>query len=151
MPDLYVTRALPNPPGKDRTPANRATNEQLNAEWVEFQNTTDRTLSLDGVSLTHMTFDNRCNPHHEDHLTAFTGSLQAGRSIRIHTGSGTGWWEGDIFHFYLGRENFVWNNVCGDRVQLRNQQGQSLDWAAYAPNSADGKVLLRVAGTNILQ
>jgi len=38
MASLYIIRGLPNPAGKDRTPRHQITNEQLNGEWVEFEN-----------------------------------------------------------------------------------------------------------------
>lgn len=151
MSDLYVTFAIPNPSGKDRTPSNQVTNDQLNGEWVQFQNTTERTLSLEGVALAHVTFGPGCRPLDEDRLVTFSGSLSASKSVRVHSGSGTGWWEGDVFHFYLGRRNFAWNNACGDRVQLRNARGQSLDWATYDSHPGEGQLLRRVAGTNRLQ
>src|SRR4051794_16883111 len=43
MPELLITRAVPNPAGKDRTPANTVTNQQLNGEWIEFTNSSQRT------------------------------------------------------------------------------------------------------------
>lgn len=150
MPDLYITTVTPNPAGKDRTPANQVTNTQLNGEWLEFQNTSQRALSLDGVSLCHYTFDNFCRKTGEDILTGFHGSLAAGRRMRVHTGSGQPWPEGTIHHVYVGRSNFAWNNRCGDTALLRHSAGHNIDWAGYDPNPGEGAVLLRVPNTNKL-
>lgn len=150
MTELYITRATPNPAGKDRTPANQVTHDQLNGEWLEFKNTTQRTLSLDDVRLIHTTFDNYCGKTGEAVLVTFKGSLEAGKSLRVHTDSGQGYWEGDIYHFYAGHRNFVWNNRCGDVAYLRNSSNQNIDWASYEKNPGEGKVPVRVANTNKL-
>lgn len=148
MADLYVTRAVPNPVGKDRS-SRGATNDQLNGEWVEFLNTTQGTLSLEGVSLVHQTFNQYCQRSGSDVVTTFSNSLGSGKSVRVHTGSGTGVWEGNVFHLFLGRGNYIWNNACGDSVILQNQNGL-IDWAAYDRNPTEGRVLARIAGTNKL-
>lgn len=150
MPDLLVTRALPNPAGKDRTPGHLVKNEQLNGEWIEFQNTTQKTLTIDGVSIAHHTFNAYCQNTGEDQLTTFTGPMPSGSSIRLHTGIGEAWDEGSIRHLYLNRRNFVWNNQCGDAAVLRVKDGGLIDWAAYAPQPPEGAVLNRIPGTNRL-
>jgi len=149
MPQLTITRALPNPNGKDRTPGYQVTTQQLNGEWVEFANTAGQSLNLQGLTLYHYTFDRVCSKTGEDSLTSFTGTLNPGQSIRVHAGSGNGYWEGVVFHFFLGKGNFIWNNRCGDTVVLR--AGNDLvDWATYDRNPAEGGVLLRVPGQNRL-
>lgn len=150
MPDLLVTRALPNPAGKDRQYPHPPTNDQLNGEWVEFANASERTLSLEGVAMSHYTFDRRCSRTGEDQLTTFTGMLNSRRSIRLHTGRGQGWDEGTIRHLYAGRSNYVWNNVCGDTAVLRNASNEAIDWAAYEPEPPEGVVLNRLPGTHKL-
>jgi predicted extracellular nuclease len=151
MSELTITRAVPNPAGKDRTASNMVRNEQLNNEWIEFANTSQRTLSLDGIALSHYTFEKSCSKTGEDGLAVFNGSLQAGYSIRVHTGTGTAWDEGSIRHLYAARGNFAWNNRCGDTSVLRNSRGEVVDWATYDPNPPEGVVLNRVPGTNKLQ
>jgi hypothetical protein len=150
MPDLVVTRALPNPPGKDRRPTSGPTNDQLNNEWVEFANAAGRELLIDGVTISHHTFDRSCNDTGEDQLTTFNGILGSGQSVRLHTGSGTPWNEGVIRHLYVGRSNYAWNNACGDTAVLRTARGEVVDWASYDPQSPEGVVLSRVPGTNKL-
>lgn len=150
MPDLLVTRALPNPAGKDRVPGYLVDNDQLNGEWVEFRNTTQNMLTIDGVSIAHYTFNSYCRQTSEDVLTSFTGSMASGSSIRLHTGSGQSWDEGSIRHLYLGRGNYVWNNGCGDTAVLRVAAGGLIDRASYDSNPPEGTVLNRVPGTDRL-
>jgi hypothetical protein len=60
MSDLVISRLRPNPLGKDRAPTHFVTSEQLNGEWVEFRNTTGRSLSIDRCSIHHGTFTSAC-------------------------------------------------------------------------------------------
>lgn len=150
MPDLLITRALPNPIGKDRTPANQVTNDQLNSEWIEFRNETGGRLTIDGVRLNHTTFTDRCIPIQEALVTSFNGQMPAGSSIRVHTGSGTPWDDGDVRHLYAGLRNYVWNNRCGDTAVLRVADGGLIDRASYERNPPEGVVLERVPNTDRL-
>lgn len=149
MADLYVTRALPNPVGKDRSRYGTPNNDQLNAERIEFVNTTSRLRSLAAVTLWDRTFDHKCNPTGERLLATLSGDLPASGVARVHSGSGRNFWDGGILHIYLNRSNYVWNNECGDRVMLKIN-GQFIDWAEYEPNPPEGVILNRVAGTNRL-
>jgi hypothetical protein len=146
MSELVVTRALPNPAGKDRT-AGRATNEQLNNEWAEFANTAVQPRDLEGVALSHYTFSPICARTGEDRLMSFTGTLKPGHSVRVHTGSGEAWTEGTIRHLYAGRGNYAWNNSCGDTAVLRSRAGDVLDYASYDPQPPEGRVLNRIPAT----
>ena len=148
MSALLVTFALPNPAGKDRS-ASGITNAQLNNEWVEFKSPGYQGVSLNGVSLFHYTFDGGCEKTGEESVTPFYGTLAAGHSIRVHTGSGQSYQEGAVTHHYLNRGNYIWNNRCGDYVILRSGTAL-LDWAFYDRNPTEGRVLARVAGTNKL-
>ncbi len=150
MRQLTVTRALPNPLGKDRTASHQVTNQQLNNEWIEFANASGSRTNLDGLALDHFTFNHACNKTGEDRVTTFTGSLESGQSMRVHTGSGTNYVEGLVIHVFLNRSNFVWNNQCGDTIVLRAGSGV-VDWASYGAKPAEGGVLLRVPGTNLLR
>lgn len=148
MSSLSICYALPNPAGKDRTPANQVTNDQLNGEWIEFS--ASRAASIQDVALSHRTFDARCTRTGEEQLTSFVGALAAGQSIRVHTGTGTDGWSGTVLHVYLGRRNFVWNNRCGDIAFLTNAGGHLIDHAYYDPQPPEGAVLYREIGTNHL-
>jgi hypothetical protein len=150
MTQLTITRALPNPLGKDRTASHQVTNQQLNGEWVEFANTSGGRLGLDGLALDHYTFDNACTKTGEDRATTFKGVLEAGQAMRVHSGTGTTFVEGPVLHVFLNRGNFLWNNKCGDTAVLR--AGDALvDWAYYNPGPAEGVVVQRVPGTNELR
>src|SRR5438552_1910375 len=100
MSDLTVTRAVPNPAGKDRTPTHQVTNQQLNAEWMEFENTTRGTLSVQGVGLYDYTFDRGCEKTGEDLVMSFVGAVLPGHSVRVHSGSGIPYDEGSIRHLF---------------------------------------------------
>jgi hypothetical protein len=149
MSTLYIVQAQPNPPGKDALRRGLATAYQLNEEWVEFEAINgDRNLVGDVVS--HLTFSPTCQVTGEDVLINFSdGTLRQGQRLRLHTGRGVNQWAGTTFHMYLGRDWFVWNNACGDRVTVRYQQSV-LDSAGYAPHPPEG-VLARVPGTDRLE
>jgi hypothetical protein len=150
MPDLYITKALPNPAGKDRTPTHQVTVDQLNGEWLEFQNISNKNLNLEGVHLDHYTFDNLCRQTGEAILVTLNCSLASRKSMRVHTGRGQAWWEGDLYHVYAGHGNYVWNNRCGDIAILRVASGGKIDWASYLPNPGEGRILQRQPYTNTL-
>jgi hypothetical protein len=149
MSTLYIVQAQPNPPGKDTLRRGQASHTQLNEEWIEFEAVGgERQLSGDVVS--HLTFSSTCAVTGEDVLVSFSqGTLKQGQRLRLHTGSGVNQWSGNVFHMYLGRDWFVWNNVCGDRATVRFQQNV-VDTAGYAPRPPEG-VLVRVPGTDRLE
>lgn len=146
---LYVTKAHPNPAGKDKSRLQPPDNEKLNEEWIEFTNNGTQTEDMTGVSLHDRTYDDRCNSTGERKLQTYRGSLAPGHSLRIHSGSGTAIDSGALRHLYLDERNFVWNNRCGDQVILRKNTSL-VDWAAYDPNPAEGQTLTRKTGTNKL-
>jgi Lamin Tail Domain len=151
MPELTVTRALPNPPGKDHAAGRMPTNDKLNEEWVEFRNGTDRRLLLDGCSILHYTFNASCVKQDEDRLMTLGGTLGPGAVARVHSGTGTDYVEGgNVLHLYAGRTNYVWNNHCGDTIVLRAKDGNLIDWASYKGGVGNGVILKRVPGTNTL-
>lgn len=149
MADLYVTRAVPNPRGKDRPPSQGPTNAQLNGEWIEFRNDARTTLSIEGVTVQHHTFDSYCRKSGQEEVTGFTGSLEPGQSIRLHSGTGNPSWEGTILHLFVNSRWYLWNNRCGDRVIILNARGDWIDWADYAPEPGEGALLQRT-GLNYL-
>ncbi len=150
MPKLMVSRAHPNPSGKDRTPSHQVTNQQLIDEWIELANTTALNLPLDGFALNHYTFDHACSKTGEDRLIELSGYLEKGHSLRVHTGSGSTFTEGQVKHVFLDRKNFIWNNQCGDTVVLRTE-GRVVDFASYAAVPAEGVILHRVPSSNVLR
>jgi hypothetical protein len=150
MSDLSVTRALPNPIGRDRAQSNQSLSDQLTHEWIEFANTSTQRISLDQVVLAHFTFNRRCSKTGEELVTPFHGVLEVGQSMRVHTRAGTNFVEGSIIHAFLNRGNFIWNNDCGDTVVLRVGDNP-LDSASYERKPREGAILTRVPGTNMLR
>ncbi len=146
MSALYIVAAQPNPPGKDSA-RGTATDHMLNQEWLEFAALQDRNLA--GDSLTNVTFNQWCQVTGADQLYRFaSGQLAAGKHVRVHTGRGTDYWDGNVWHAYAGRHWFAWNNTCGDRATL-SFNGSVIDSAFYRPNPPEG-VLVRVEGTDEL-
>jgi hypothetical protein len=100
MSALYVVAAQPDPPGKDST-RGTATDYMLNQEWVEFTALQDRNLA--GDSLSHVTFNQWCQVTGADELYRFaSGQFAAGKHVRVHTGRGADYWEGDLYHLFWG-------------------------------------------------
>ena len=147
---LYVLKAHPNPAGKDRSRYQPPTNDKLNEEWVEFINNGYQSIDLAAFTLHDYTYHANCVKSEERQLQSYTGTLQAGHSVRVHTGAGQTYNTGSTWHVFLNRENFVWNNECGDYVILRENTSLH-DWASYDPNPPDDVILQRVAGTNSLR
>ena len=146
MSELYIVAAQPNPPGRD-TIYGTATNDMLNREWVEFKAVQNR--NLHGDVLSHITFDRLCKTTGSDELLRFgTGELKAGKRVRVHTGRGSNYWDGDTYHMYAGRSWYVWNNACGDRATL-SYDNRVIDSAFYRPNPPEG-ILVRVQGADEL-
>lgn len=143
MGDLYLTRIQPNPPGKDAGVGAL----QLNNEWLEFE-IAAATRNLSNDLVTHNTYTERgCTLTGTDALFKFGSlTLTRGQRVRIHSGSGTAWWEGQTLHVYAGRSWYVWNNRCGDRASI-SFNGQAIDWAQYSGSPREG-ILSRVPGTN---
>jgi len=52
---LTIIRIKPNPAGKDRPPHGGPSPAQLAAEWIDFRNEQGQDVSLNGVSLWHLT------------------------------------------------------------------------------------------------
>lgn len=84
-------------------------NSSLNAEWVRITNNSNTRKTLSGWTL-HDT---------AGHVYRFrTFSLGAGKSVRVHTGSG----RNSATDRYWGSGWYIWNND-GDRGILKNSSG----------------------------
>jgi len=142
----------PEPTGKGSPVTRRAYSgpAEFGVDRVR-QHISGGTRSVEGVQLFHFTFNQNCQHTGEDRFTPFTGGLSASHSIRVHTGSGQVWQEGTVWHIYLQRSNYVWNNRCGDTAVLRDSTGGLIDWASYLPGPEEGRVLQRISGTNTLR
>ena len=98
------------------------TQASLNAEYVTIKNTSTTVRSLTGWTL-------RDASAHVFTFPAF--NLAAGRSVIIHTGTGTN----NASNLYWRSGNYVWNNP-GDTATLKNSAGTTVDscrWTTTAP------------------
>lgn len=98
------------------------TQASLNAEYVTIKNGSTVARTLTGWTLRDAS----------SHVFTFpTFTLAAGRSVVIHTGSGTN----SASNLYWRSGNYIWNNP-GDTATLKNQAGTTVDscrWTTTAP------------------
>ena len=97
-------------------------NASRNAEYVTIVNGTARAVQLRGWTVADA----------QHHVYRFGGLvLAAGKSVRLHTGSGSN----TTTNVYWGSGNYIWNNG-GDKVTLRRSSGATVDtcsWTHDAP------------------
>jgi Lamin Tail Domain len=148
---LQITRIKPNPTGKDRNRYGQTPAAQLAAEWVDFQNNGIASTDLGSVELWHRAYHHGQAPT-RDKVTSFTGALPAGKTVRVHSGSGPDSVirdedrRGADYHVFTGRD-YVWNNKEGDTPALYNPATKvTLDSASYDPDPPEGEVLVRSGG-----
>ena len=144
---LRIVKAKPNPAGKDRV-GGLAPKKQLAAEWIDFKNAGDEPFGLEGISLHHIAYQQRCRDGRWEAVMSFKGVLQPGHVVRIHSGTELSTAEmypqdaaGADHHLFTGR-NYVWNNDCGDTARLWNGL-IAIDAASYDPYPLEGKILVR--------
>jgi hypothetical protein len=151
MKTLQTYRLKPNPAGKDKNTNGRASQTQLAGEWVDISNTGTVGVTLSDVQLYHVAFTNG-KPTHWEKVTGFSGTLQPGKIVRVHSGSGplsvvaAEDLRGADHHMFTNRDVYVWNNEEGDTSRLTEQvNGKEVDTdkASYAPNPPEGAVLVR--------
>lgn len=97
-------------------------NASRNAEWVQVANPSTTGKSLGGWTL-------RDSASHVFAFPSYT--LAAGRSVKIHTGSGSD----TSSDLYWSSGSYIWNNT-GDSATLRNAAGSTVDTCSYT-SSAD--------------
>ena len=103
-PTVRITSVQYDSPGSDR-----GGNTSLNAEWIRITNTTATKKVLTGWTL-------RDVARHVYRFPTFT--LGAGKSVRVHTGSGAN----TAADLYWGQRWYVWNND-GDKAILKSASG----------------------------
>jgi hypothetical protein len=142
---LKITQATPNPFGKDKTPY-FAPNYQLVNEWFQVQNIASVALDVTNVTISHITW-NGWTITGEERLGWFKGGLvlQPGEAVRVHSGFGSNYWSGAIFHVFRNAGNYVLNNMQGDRITLRDINGNVIDSAWYEAYPPEGEILFRTA------
>jgi hypothetical protein len=103
-------------PGSDT-----GSNRSLNGEWVKITNHASRAKVMTGWKLRDRTGYRYVFP---------TFTLGAGRSVRVHTGSGTN--TSTDLYWRLG--TYVWNNT-GDKATLKNRSGVVVDTCSWGDGS----------------
>lgn len=146
---LQIKSIKPNPTGKDRNRSGQVSSVQLAGEWADFQNVGTTPVDLSPINLWHRTYRPGQAPDWEKVLS-LSGSLQPGKTVRVHSGSGP---EGVLrdqdrrgadHHLFTGK-SYVWNNQEGDTPTLHNKVTKvTLDSASYDPNPPEGDVLVRI-------
>lgn len=154
MSRLQTIRMKPNPAGKDRTRYG-ASAAQLAAEWVDIKNVSTEAVNMNGVRLCHIAYSDAYPNGRWELITSFTGTLQPGQVIRVHTGEAKNASQirsedlvGADHHLFTGRDAYVWNNDRGDCSSLWTADGdQPFDKASYSSPPAEGAILTRVGDT----
>lgn len=147
MSDLLIFRAKPNPNGKDRR-GPLTTNSQLNGEWVDIYNSSDKNLTMEGVGLYDHTFSGYCVDNGKRRYYVFPNwSFPKGKIVRVHSGNKPTQLSyedsnGADFHAYTDSD-YVLNNSCGDKIEVRNALGGFIDDTSFVGNVPNGKVLTR--------
>jgi hypothetical protein len=151
MPDLFITKAKPNPNGKDRL-GSTVPSQQLAGEWVDFKNNTSGSLSLNNVLLQHIAYPNGHPNGVWETACDFKGNLRSGEIVRVHSGG-----EIDLnllsyddrlgadHHVFTGN-GYIWNNNRSDTPRLivkLNGVADEIDRAMYREYPTEGKILVR--------
>lgn len=110
---ITITKIQYDPPGTDT-----GSNAHLNKEFVVIKNTGNSAVNLDGWLL-------KDRAGHRFDFVSFT--IRAGRSVTIHTGSGTD----DGNDLYQDSGAYIWNND-GDTATLKDDAGDPVDSCRYS-------------------
>ncbi len=114
---VHLYKIYYNSPGSDR-----GGNTSLNAEYVQIRNSTARSVSLRGWTLSDAS-------HHTYTFSSYT--LGAGRTVTVHTGKGAD----TAANRYQDRSWYVWNNTS-DKATLRTSTGATVDTCSYHSSRA---------------
>ena len=114
---VHLAKIYYNSPGKDTR-----SNASLNAEWVTITNSTSTARSLKGWTLTDAS-------NHKYTFGTFT--LGAGKTVKVHTGSGND----TSANKFQDRRAYVWNNDK-DTATLRKSTGAKVDTCSYNTSTA---------------
>ena len=163
---LQIIQAKPNPAGKeseeyrDGLVAGCIKTENLASlllgEWVDVKNTGDDDVNFQTMQLRHALFDKDCYSTGELELYWIGDNgdlLKPGQVLRIHGGrredahlmtaedqAGADW------HGYAETDDFILNNLCGDKLVLSWQDASDQihqDWTCFAPNPPKDLILKR--------
>ncbi len=147
---LLLTKAKPNPAGKDRLGRIFTPVAQFAAEWVDFQNTTKSPININEVQMYHIEYLQNGSTEWEL-VTDLSGTLPAGEIVRVHSGNPIPLTQmnyedriGANYHVFTGK-NYVWNNNRIDKPSLwYKPMKQWLDQADYDAPVGEGRILNRV-------
>ena len=115
-PLVRFSRVQYDSPGDDT-----GSNSSLNAEWARVTNYGAKARTLTGWTIR--------DP--QGHVYKFpTFKLRAGKSVRLHTGSGTN----TATDLYWKQAFYVWNNT-GDKAILKNKAGTRIDVCKWGDGS----------------
>ncbi|MCF3963973.1 lamin tail domain-containing protein [Streptomyces fuscigenes] len=118
---VHLYKIYYDSPGTDR-----GSNTSLNAEYVQIRNTTSKSVSLKGWTLTDAS----------RHTYTFgTYTLAKGKTVTVHTGKGTN----TTANRYQGRAAYVWNNDK-DTATLKKSTGAKVDTCSYNSTRVDYKM-----------
>jgi hypothetical protein len=151
---LTITKAKPNPSGKDRIGRTLTPPAQLAGEWVDIKNTGTTAISFANLALYHIAYTGFTSQW--ELVTDFTGELPAGQTVRIHSGHQIALTQmhpvdvaGADYHVFSDKD-YVWNNDRIDKPSILNKATNTwLDQAEYSANPGEGRILTRV-GTSLV-
>ncbi|MGS0687216.1 lamin tail domain-containing protein [Nakamurella sp. GG22] len=116
---VRITKVFYDPPGKDTR-----VNARYNLEYVVITNTSSKSQSLTGWTLTD-------KQNHVYKFPAFT--LGARKSVTVRTGKGTA---NATTRFY-NSGNYIWNNT-GDTATLKNKAGKQVSTCGWTKGTSSG-------------
>ena len=148
--NLLITKAKPNPLGKDRIGRTFTPAVQLAAEWVDFQNIARTPINLSGTQMYHIAYLPNGTTEWEL-VIELSGTIQPGEIVRVHSGNPLALNQmnypdaiGATYHVFTGK-NYVWNNNKLDKPYLwYKPTKQGIDQTYYDAYVIEGKILQRV-------
>ncbi|OGL74594.1 hypothetical protein A3F52_00855 [Candidatus Uhrbacteria bacterium RIFCSPHIGHO2_12_FULL_47_11] len=148
---LLITKAKPNPAGKDRGSRAFTPSQQLAGEWVDIQNNGTQPLSLNDVKLYHWAYTTGTSGEWKK-VMGFSGMLGSMKTVRVHSGREIPLAhmnyinrEGVEHHLFTGK-NYVWNNAREDKPRLWHVPSEQwIDKTSYEAYPPEGKILKRVS------
>lgn len=151
---LTITKAKPNPSGKDRVGRTLTPPAQLAGEWVDIKNTGTTAIAFGNLALYHIAYTGLTSQW--ELVTDFSGELAPGKTVRVHSGGKiplTEMHPVDVAsadeHVFSGK-NYVWNNSRIDKPSIWNKMTKTwVDQAEYGANPGEGRILTRVGSSLI--
>lgn len=148
--NLLITKAKPNPSGKDRVGRAFTPAVQLAAEWVDFQNIASTAINLNGTQMYHVAYLPNGTTEWEL-VIELSGTIQPREIVRIHSGNPMPLTQmnfqdtiGANYHVFT-KKDYIWNNDKIDRPYLwYKPTQQKIDLTYYDAWPTEGKILQRI-------